>query len=158
MTKLVEEFNVESEVLANALVKSGLVDEKFMDGNVARIEVYHGLDGVNTYNITVEKEVSLKDIEIKDSKELVGFDYMSRPIYAGNNNALSSEQLNKVKEVSNKNDEGRNEVDERDDLDKIVDLLAYLKESVDILNAERCTAEKFAQEFMERIKTIKGGF
>jgi len=86
MTKLVEEAVINSDVLVDVLVQVGFLDKAFEDGNVSRIDSSYGREGANTYSITVEKEVSLNSIE-----------------------NLSSEQLMKAKEVSNKIDEGRSE-------------------------------------------------
>ena len=61
MTKLVEEVVISSDVLVDVLVEVGFLDKAFVDGEVSRIDFSHGQDGVNTYTVTVEKEVSLKD-------------------------------------------------------------------------------------------------
>ena len=62
MTKLVEEVVISSDVLVDVLVQVGFLDKAFTDGNVSRIDSSYGRDGVNTYAITVEKEVSLKEV------------------------------------------------------------------------------------------------
>ena len=200
MVKLVEEVVISPDVLVDVLVQVGFLDKAFEDGKVTNVDYIPSLRGESTYSITVEKEVSLKDIK-SEKKELptsttnglIGTPYskittatsgetvlnkkdaekLFKNIHVSDklttniadilNNAwktgnASSEQIKNAKEVSNENDEGRNEVDERDDLDKIVDLLAYLKESVDILNAERWNAEKFAKEFINKVNTIKCRF
>ena len=63
MTKLVEEVVISSDVLVDVLVQVGFLDKAFEDGNVSRIDSSYGREGANTYSITVEKEVSLKDFE-----------------------------------------------------------------------------------------------
>ena len=157
MVKLVEEFKIDSEVLANALVKAGVVDEAFADGNVYHIDCEYGINGVNTYRIEVEKEVSLKDI--KGNKgcdtDIPEFPYKDESLTGGYeevDESLTAQQGIKAEDFAN----------------SIADAISkgLFKENnsspitvvIDALSGNNNDAEKFAQEFIKRINNIKGGF
>lgn len=137
MTKLVEEFIISSEVLANALVKARVVDETFTEGTVAHIEAYEdGFGRVDTYSIKIEKEVSLKDIKCSYPTHTCGYE--------------------------NGDNEGR-PIDEekKEDAPQFVSPLEFTLNLIANLNEQASKdddAKKFATEFIKRVNSVKGDF